>query len=167
VSRPGSDIAITVVDASRAPAGSGDPSRRWALAFPDGIERFAGITRLEGDAVLPALGALGAGRWEAALVEVTLAVLLTEGAGPYMLDAGGRITLVLAPHPALAGLHLAMGEPSPDHRIGLVRRRVDGPVWEWVVRSDVAPEWRVAALDDLDVVTDLAGAAEWAQAVRR
>ena len=165
--RTRSDADIAIVAAPRAPAGSGDPSRRWTLAFPDGIERFAGVTRLEGEAVVPALAALGADRWEGALVEVTLAVLLTEGAGPYMLDASGRITLVLGPHPALPGVHLAMGEPSPNHRIGLVRRRVDGPVWEWVVRSDVAPDRRVGALDDLDAVTDLVGAGEWERAARR
>lgn len=166
MSEPRSDTEIAIVAAPRAPAGSGDPSRRWALAFPDGIERFAGITRLEGEAVIPALGASRADRWEAALVEVTLAVLLTEGAGPYMLDASGRITLVLGPHPALSGIHLAMGEPTPDHRIGLVRRRVDGPVWEWVVRSDVAPDRRVGALDELDALTDLAAAGEWERAAR-
>ena len=157
---------ITLVASPRAPAGSGDPSRRWALAFPDGIERFAGVTRPEAEAAAPALGAIGPAGWEAALVEVTLAVVLSEGAGPYMLDAAGRITLVLGPHPALPGVHLAMGEPAPHHRIGLVRRRADGPVWEWIARRDVAPEGRVAALDGLDAVPDLVAAGEWERAPR-
>ena len=161
------DTEISVVAAPRAAAGSGDPSRRWALAFPDGVERFAGITRPEGDAARPALAAMGAERWGEGLVEVTLAVVLTEGAGPYMLDAAGRITLVLGRHPALSGTHLAMGEPTPVHRIGLVRRRADGPVREWVVRADVPPDRRVAALDGLDAVTDLTGAGEWEVAAPR
>jgi len=161
VSEHPSEDEITVVASPRAPAGSADPSRRWALAFPDGIERFAGITRPEGDAAAPALGEMAPGGWERALVEVVLAVVLSEGAGPYMLDASGRITLVLGPHPRVAGAHLAMGEPAPAHRIGLVRRRDDGPVWEWTARSDVAPARRVEALDELDTAADAGEAGAW------
>jgi len=161
VDAPGPDAAIRLVEAPRAPAGSGDPSRRWALAFGDGADRFPGITRPEGDAAAAELARLSSERWDAALVEVVLAVVLSDGAGPYLIDATGRITLVLGAHPALAGLHLAMGEPVPDHRIGLVRRRPGGPVWEWVARAEVTPERRVAALDALDALTDPAEAGEW------
>lgn len=167
MSAPPPDTEIRVVDAPRAPAGSGDPSRRWALAFPDGADRFAGVTRPEAQAATPALIGLGADRWDDGLVEVTLAVVLSEGAGPYAIDARGRITLVLAPHPVLHGAHLAMSEPAPEHRIGIVRRRADGPVWEWIARRDVPPEERVAALDGADGVADLAGAREWEDAGRR
>lgn len=167
MSEPRSGTEIQLVAAPRAPAGSGDPSRRWTLAFPDGLGRFAGVTRLEARAATPALDALGPDGWDDALVEVTLAVVVSEGAGPYMIDALGRITLVLGPHPALAAAHLAMGEPAPDHRVGLVRARADGPVWEWIARSDVPADGRVAALDELVAVTDLAGVLRWARAARR
>lgn len=158
---------IALVAAPGASAGSGDISRRWALAFPDGAERFAGITRPEGAAAIPALAAMHPDGWDAALIEVTLAVVLTEGAGPYVIDAAGRITLVLAPHPLMAGAHLAMGEPSPLHRLGLVRRRPDVPAWEWVARAEVAPAGRVAALDALDAVADEAAAADWERSLHR
>lgn len=164
---PGPDAPIRLVEAPRAPAGAGDPSRRWALAFADGADRFAGVTRPEGEAAAAVLARTPPGRWDAALVEVVLAVVLSDGAGPYLIDAAGRITLVLAPHPALEGAHVAMGEPAPDHRIGLVRRLPGGPVWEWIVRADVPPERRVAALDGLDAVTGPAGAGEWERAARR
>lgn len=158
------DTEIRVVEAPAAPAGSGDPSRRWALAFPDGGERFAGVTRPEAQAALPALVALGADGWDDGLVQVTLPVVLTEGAGPYLIDARGRITLVLAPHPAIPGAHLAMAEPVPEHRIGVARRRADGPVWEWIARRDVPAEERVAALEGADALTGLGEAREWEDA---
>lgn len=163
----GSDQPIRVVAAPRAPAGSGDPSRRWALAFGDGADRFPGITRPEGDAVAAELARMSPDAWDGALVEVVLAVVLSDGAGPYLIDAAGRITLVLAAHPALEGVHLAMGEPVPDHRIGLVRRRPGGPAWEWIARAEVPPEGRVAALDGLDALTDPAEAGEWERVARR
>lgn len=163
----GPDTPIRLVQAPRAPAGSGDPSRRWALAFGDGAERFPGITRPEGDAAAAELARMPPDGWDAALVEVVLAVVLSDGAGPYLIDAAGRITLVLAAHPALEDVHLAMGEPVPDHRIGLVRRRPGGPVWEWIARAEVPPEGRVAALDELDALTDPAGAGAWERTARR
>ena len=48
--------SIAIREAPAAPAGSGDPTRRWALAFPDGATRFPGIARTEGQAVLAAAG---------------------------------------------------------------------------------------------------------------
>jgi hypothetical protein len=166
VTDPRTVAAITTVAAPDAPAGSGDPSRRWALALAGECGRFPGITRIEAAAAAPVIHALTPGRRAEALVEVVLAVVLTEGAGPYLLDVEGRITLVLGPHPTLEGVHLAMGEPRPDHSIGLVRR-VEGVVWEWVVRSRVAPARRVQALEELDAVVDLAEAAGWEHASRR
>ena len=159
--------AIAVVAAPMAAAGSSDPSRRWAIAFPDGADRFAGVTRPEAERAIPTLEALGAQVWDGALVEVALAVLLSEGAGPYLLDVAGRITLVLGPHPAIADAHLAMGEPVPDHRVGLVRRLADGAVWEWLAERLVPPELRVAALDALDGLVDLVDAAAWCDPRRR
>ena len=158
--------AIAIVAAPAAPAGSSDPTRRWALAFPDGVTRFAGVARPEGEAAAPELGRLAPPRWDAALVEVALPVILAEGAGPCMLDAAGRIALALAPHPAIADALLAMGEPAPAHRIGLVRRRA-GRVWEWLVDAPVAPEARVPELDRLDAAADLDDARRWQERARR
>lgn len=156
------DGAIGLAPAPTAPAGSGDPSRRWALVLPDGRARFPGVTRPEGESAISALLTAPADDWDALLVEVSLAVLLTEGAGPYVLDHDGRITLVLGAHPTLAGEHLAMGEPLPHHRVGLVRRCGQGRLWQWTARAEVPPAGRVRALDALDAVTDLAGGREWA-----
>ena len=104
---------IAIREAPAAPAGSGDPTRRWALAFPDGATRFPGIARTEGQAVLAALEGVAPADWDRHLVEVTLPVLLSEGAGPHLLDAGGRLTLALGAHPALEGERVAMGEAAP------------------------------------------------------
>ena len=151
----------SLVSCPSAPAASADPSRRWAIRLPDGRERFGGVTRPEAQRAIPALAALHGDAWDAALIEVTLPVLLSGGAGPYLLDAEGRITLVLGAHPAIPEAHLAMGEAQPDHRVGLVRRVADGATWEWIAARRVAPGSRVATLDDLDGLTDRAQAERW------
>jgi hypothetical protein len=158
--------AIAIREAPAAPAGSGDPTRRWALAFPDGGVRFPGIARTEGQAVLAALEAIDPGDWDRHLVEVSLPVLVSEGAGPHLLDAGGRLTLVLAPHPSLADERIAMGEAAPAHRIGLVRR-VEGRLWRWSADAEIDPARRVLELDRLDAVADEAGARRWQDEARR
>lgn len=157
--RPG---AIEIVASPGAPAGSADPSRRWALAPPDGAPRFPGLTRPEGDAAIAALGVLDPGAWGVHLVQVTLAVVLSDGAGPYLLDVDGRITLVLGAHPTIPAAHLAMGEAAPDHRLGLVRRVGDGPAWEWLADARVPPPERIAALDALDACAAVEDARRWA-----
>jgi hypothetical protein len=157
---------IVLRDAPSAPAGSGDPTRRWALDFPDGKARFPGIARTEAEAAVPELERLDAAEWDGALVEIALPVLLSEGAGPYLLDAAGRLTLALGPHPCLDGQLVAMGEPAPAHRIGLVRR-VAGRLWRWTVDAVVAPARRVEALDRLDAAADAAAARRWQDEVRR
>lgn len=154
------DIAI-VADAA-APIGAGDHTRRWALAFPDGV-RFAGITRPEGERVGPVLEALPTGAVDRALVQVALAALLSDGAGPHLLDAEGGLTLVLGPHRAIAGAHLAMGDARPLHRVGIVERvpPEDAGVWRWIVDDRVGADGRVGALDALDALPDMAAAAGW------
>jgi hypothetical protein len=149
-----------------APAGSGDPTRRWALGFPDGVTRFPGIARTEADLVIPRLARTAPAQWDVALVEITLPAVLSEGAGPHLLDAAGRITLALGPHPALAGRLVAMGEPGPTHRIGLVER-VDGRLWRWTVDAEVEPARRIEELDRLDAAADEAGARRWQAEARR
>lgn len=141
--------------------GSAAATRRWALRFADGGERFAGVTRLEGSAAAAALGAMGPERSERALVEIALPVVLSEGAGPYLVDAAGRLVLALAPHPRIAGASVAMGEAAPEHAVGLVERQGDGPVWWWIARGDVSPTGRVGALDALDEAGDRDGALRW------
>jgi hypothetical protein len=158
--------AIVLREAPAAPAGSGDPTRRWALDFPDGALRFPGIARTEAQAVIPPLESLDPADWDRALVEVSLPVLLSEGAGPYLLDAAGRVILALGPHPALDGERVAMGEPAPGHRIGLVRR-VDGRLWRWTVDAEVAPADRIGALDRLDAAGDAEAARAWQEHARR
>ncbi len=157
---------IALRDAPSAPAGAGDPTRRWALEFPDGRTRFPGIAPTEARSVMPELERLDPGGWDRALVEVALPVVLSDGAGPHLLDASGRLTLALGPHPVLAGLRVAMGEPSPDHRIGLVRR-VGGRLWTWVVDAEVAPARRVEELDRLDAAADEEAARGWQDLARR
>ena len=157
---------IAIREAPAAPAGSGDPTRRWALAFPDGATRFPGIARTEGQAVLAALEGVEPADWDRHLVEVTLPVLLSEGAGPHLLDAGGRLALALGPHPAMGGERVAMGEAAPAHRIGLVRQ-VAGRLWRWTADAEVDPGRRVEELDLLDGVADADGARRWQDEARR
>jgi len=152
--------SITTVAAPDAPAGRADPTRRWALAFPDGATRFAGVTRPEAERSAPALGELAPAELARTLVEVELPVLMADGAGPYLLDHDGRLTLAIAGHPAIAGAAVAMGEPRAGHRLGLARAGRDG-VWRWLGVAEVAPERRVAALDELDALPDEASVAHW------
>lgn len=153
---------VEVVASPSAPAGAADATRRWALAMPDGVTRFPGVTRTEGAAAAAALAGTDPGGWDAALVEITLPVVLSDGAGPYLLDRDGRITLVVAAHPGIRDVHVAIGAPSPGHRLGVVGRRATG-VWEWLARVEASPGDRVAALDALDACPDLPAAVRWAR----
>lgn len=154
--------AIELVQADAAPLGRGDATRRWALRFPDGVERFAGLTRPEARGLASALEADERDGWSAALAEVGLPALLTDGAGPHLLDDAGTLVIVLGAHPSLDGALVAMGEPEPEHRIGLVARR-EGGVWAWLCDARVAPDRRVDALDALAALDDLDGGAAWAR----
>ena len=157
-----------LVASAGAPLGSADATRRWALRFGDGRERFAGVTRPEGRAASAALGAMGPQRSERALVEIALPVVLSDGAGPYLIDAAGRLVLALAPHPRIAAASIAMGDAAPAHLVGLVERQGDdGPVWRWIARADVPPSGRVAALDALDEAGDRDEAILWEHDLRR
>ena len=157
---------MDIVAAPSAPIGSGDISRRWALAAADGIARFPGVTRPEAQAAATAMAGVAPERWDDLLVEVTLAVVLSDGAGPYLLDARGRLTLVLGPHRGISRAHVTMGDAAPEHSIGLTRRLDDGPLWEWLARADVPPAGVVEALDALDELIDSGDAGEWEGRVR-
>lgn len=152
---------FTVVPAPSAPAGSADVTRRWAIACPDGRARFPGVAPHEAEQARAALAEAGAGEWDRLLVEVDLPVVLSDGAGPHLLDADGRMTLALADHPRVPDVRVAMGEPSPGHRIGVVRRLPGARVWRWVADAVVAPADRIAALDALDAAEDEAALARW------
>lgn len=165
VSGPDPKAAPELVECRGAALGGSDATRRWGLRFPDGRTRFAGVTRPEGLAAAPVLAELAGVDAERALVQVALPVLLSEGAGPHLVDASGRLVLVLGPHPSVAEARVAMGEPSPDHAVGLVEP-VEGGVWRWLARAAVEPSGRVAALDALDAVADRASAIAWERARR-
>jgi hypothetical protein len=153
--------AIAVITAPDAPAGAADPTRRHALLFPDGRARFAGIAPDEADEVIPAVRNRPAADWDRLLVEVALPVVLSDGAGPYLLDDAGLVTLAIAPHPRIAELRVAMGAPSPGHRVGVVRKADGTRLWEWIADAVVSPARRVEALDGVDDAADAADLARW------
>jgi hypothetical protein len=151
--------APELVACEGAALGSSDPTRRWGLRFPDGAVRFAGVTRIEGFAAAAALGAEPDP--DRALVQVTLPVVLSDGAGPHLVDAGGRLVLALGPHPHIGGASVAMGEGAPDHAVGLVEAAGDGGVSRWDAWARVPPEERISALDGIDAAADREAAARW------
>lgn len=162
-----SPLPLTLVAAPSAPTGAADAGRRWALRPADGgPDLFPGIAPDEADEVVPALGGVSPSRWGRLAVEIALPVVLSDGAGPYLLDARGRLALVLVAHPQVVGLRIAMGEPAPGHRIGAVRRTGEGRLWEWVCAADVAPGDRVDALSDLDAAATVADLDLWEKRMR-
>jgi hypothetical protein len=142
--------------APNAPLASGDPTRRHGVEV-NGSVLFPGLTRPEADAVAQWLGAVAHPRL--ALVPVEIGVMLSDGAGPHLLDADGALVLVLGAHSRVHGARVAMGAPNPLHAVGAVTDL--GTHWMWLARRDV-PEWgRVAALDALDACADDAALAAW------
>lgn len=158
---------IEVIRAPDAPLGGGDPTRRHALGVGD-AQLLPGLTRPEAEAAATWMPSVPEVDRHLALAEVALPVLLTDGAGPHLLDADGALVLVLGSHPNVPHAHVAMGAPSPLHAVGVVQPLPAGG-WIWLGRAQVPDEQRVAALDGLDAVADAAGlgawAAEWAGAV--
>lgn len=149
-----------MIRAPDAPLGAGDPTRRHAVRF-EGRALMPGLTRPEADAAAQWLRAVPGPDRALALAEVSLPVVLSDGAGPHLLDADGALVLVLAEHPRLAGASVAMGAPSPLHAVGVVRP-LPGGGWIWLARAQVPDARRVAALDALDAVGDGSGLAAWA-----
>ena len=149
-----------MIRAPDAPLGGGDPTRRYALGT-GGTTVMPGLTRPEAEAAAEWLADVPAADLPLVLAEVALPVLLSDGAGPHLLGADGALVLVLAAHPRLEGMHVAMGAPSPGHAVGAVRR-LRGGGWVWMARAEVADDLRVAALDALDAVADAAALMAWA-----
>ena len=144
------------VAAPSAPLASGDPTRRHGVEV-DGAVLFPGLTRPEADAVAGWLGTVEAP--PQVLVPVEIGVVLSDGAGPHLLDASGALVLVLGPHSHVAGAHVAMGAPSPLHAIGAVEDQ--GTHWVWRARRDVPEADRVGALDSLDACPDADALVGW------
>lgn len=156
---------VDVVDAPGAPLGVADVTRRYALAFSDRTTRFPGLTRPEGQSAAAVLAGVPPSDWSALLVVVVLPVLLSDGAGPHLLDSAGRLVLAVGPHPGFDGARIAMASLDPADVGGAttvgVARPVAGPVWTWQARAAVPPERRVASLDELDAVKTASGLSAW------
>ena len=144
------------VAAPSAPLASGDPTRRYGVEH-GGTVLFPGLTRPEADAVAGWLGDVEMP--QRALVPVEIGVVLSDGAGPHLLDAAGTLVLVLGPHAHVADARVAMGAPSPLHAVGAVAER--GTHWMWITRRDVPEAGRVAALDALDACGDADALIAW------
>jgi len=142
-------VTPEVVAVPDAPLGAADATRRWGVRCPDAKVRWPGVTRPEAAALLERVTA-GALVPDELLIQVDLGVVLSDGAGPYLVDADGLLVLVVDAHPVLAGLHIAMGQPGPESaRIGAVRPLGTAACWSWACRADVAAAARIAALDAL------------------
>jgi hypothetical protein len=142
-------VTSEVVAVPDAPLGAADATRRWGVRCPDAKVRWPGVTRPEAAALVARVTA-GAFAPDELLIQVDLGVVLSDGAGPYLVDADGLLVLVVDAHPVLAGLHIVMGQPGPERaRIG-------------ACRADVPAAARIAALDAL-VGADREGALQaWA-----
>ena len=151
-----------MIRAPDAPLGGGDPTRRHAVRAA-GRVLMPGLTRPEAEAAAQWLRDVPGPDQLLALAEIALPVLLSDGAGPHLLDSDGGLVLVLGAHPHLAAAGVAMGAPSPRHAVGVVRALPAGG-WIWLARAEVPEAQRVPALDALDAVGDAAGLAAWADA---
>jgi len=127
--------------------GRGDDTRLWAISDPSGAPRFPGLTRPE---ARDALGGLPAGSWHDHLVAVALPVLLTDGAGPHLLDAEGNLVLAIADHPHLPACKLALGPLGGKDQAGLVVPVGSDALWRWIVHAVFDPAHRLSALDGLE-----------------
>ena len=143
-----------------APMSGGDPSRVHGV--DDGTRvLLPGLTRPEAEAACGWLAALDASDLPLALAEVVLPVVLTGGAGPYLLDADGALMLALAEHPAVPDARVVMGAIPGGSAVGAARP-VSGFGWAWLVRARVDDADRVRALDELDDARTSADLRQWA-----
>ncbi len=133
------------IPVSAAPLAAGDPTRRFAVSVA-GATLFPGLTRPEAEAACAWVADADPHR---VLVPVDLGVVLSDGAGPHLLDASGALVLVLGPHSQVDGALVAMGAPSPLYAVGAVEQLATGR-YRWIVRRDVPEAARVDVLDALD-----------------
>ena len=155
-------MTTQLVACPAAPLGGGDPTRRWGVRCGDGAVRWAGLTRPEAEALIDGLGACEAA-FADILVQIELDVVLSDGAGPYLLDADGLLVLVLGTHPAGGGAHVALGQPRPDRaRLGAVIPAGFTDGWAWIARAEVPAAARIPVLDELAAAHDTAALRAWA-----
>ncbi len=151
-------MRATRVDST--PMSGGDRSRVHGVG--DGTRvLLPGLTRPEAEAACEWLSALDESDLALALAEVVLPVVLTGGAGPYLLDADGALMLALADHPAVPGARVVMGAVPGGSAVGAARP-VSGPGWAWLVRACVDDTGRVRALDEMSDACTAAELRQWA-----
>lgn len=154
-----------------APLAGGDPTRAHALEA-DGRTLLPGLTRPEAEAASRWLADVPPRDRRLVLVEVVLPVVLTDGAGPHLLDASGSLVLALGTHAHLVGARVAMGALTASdgdttnrvdtpHIVGAVRPMPAGG-WLWLARAVVAAVDRVPALDGVDAAHEEAALRTWA-----
>ena len=86
--------------------------------------------------------------WRAELPP-SVPVLLSDGAGPHLIDHAGRLVLALADHPLLSGARVAMGPCDGEEQIGIVVPEAAAPgIWRWLGRARVAAADRLQTLED-------------------
>ncbi len=146
---PMDDPAATwqITPAPDAPAGASDVTRRWAILCPDGRQRWPGLTRGEAADHLAGHAAFAGRDIDRVLAPAQLPAVLSDGAGPHLVDARGEIVIAIADHPLLPGA-VGMGGPGPEYTVGLLLGRSDLP-WRWRVRARLGDD-RIAALTELD-----------------
>lgn len=154
------DDSPAVVAAPSAVLGGADATRRYAVRCGDGVVRFAGVTRPEGLATASVLAGRPALDVDATLVEIALPVVVSDGAGPYLVDAAGSLVLAVADHDAIPGARVAIGGTGPHNVVGVVAP-AERPVWTWEASARVPHERRVACLDELATVRSRAEIAAW------
>ena len=135
--------------------GASDVTRRWGMRRADGRIGWPGITAVEGDRAARGCDRCASSAFDNALVCIELGVVLSDGAGPYLVDVDGTLVLVLAQHPALSACHLAMSQYDDGHfRVGVVRDCAMNGWWRWEGFRDISADDQIVALDAChDLVT--------------
>lgn len=151
---------VELVSFPSAPLGASDTTRRFSLRFDDGARRFPGLTRGEAAVMITRLGGPAGALRDDLLVAIGLPVLVSDGAGPYLLAADGSLVLVLGPHAHLRDHCVAMGQPNPDHLIGAVVDERDVG-WHWTACATVSSDQHIDALDGLAAAADEVSLSAW------
>jgi len=158
---------MDVVAVPDARLGASDVTRRWGMQRPDGRIGWPGITAVEGDRAARGCDSCASSTFDDALVCIDLGVVLSDGAGPYLLDADGVLVLIVAQHPALIACHIALGQYDDGRfRIGVVRDCAMNGWWRWEGYRDVSMDEQIAALDACHALASDQDLTRWADAPR-